>query len=151
MTFNKEKTMNTNPTIEGTILWEPDEDLINRANMTRYMQWLASEKGLSFEDYNSLWQWSVTEIEEFWLSIWQYFDLQSSSPYDGVLAERRMPGAEWFAGAQLNYAEHVFRNRSSEYPALMFQSEIQPLMEISWDELASQAISIPFSVTIKSI
>ena len=127
---------------EGTILWEPGQEIINRANMTTYMQWLASEKNLSFTDYNTLWQWSVTEIEDFWLSLWQYFDIQSSRPFDGVLVERKMPGAEWFKGAELNYAEHVFRNRSDDRPALIFQSEIQPLLEISWDALYQNVASI---------
>jgi acetoacetyl-CoA synthetase len=134
--------MATNPISEGTILWEPGEEVINRANMTKYMQWLASEKGLTFLDYNSLWQWSVNAIEDFWLSLWEYFDIRSSQPFDGVLAERRMPGAEWFKGAELNYAEHVFRNRSNHRPALIFQSEIQPLMEISWDELYQSVASL---------
>ena len=127
---------------EGTILWEPGEEVIRRANMTKYMRWLASEKGLAFEDYNSLWQWSVTEIEDFWLSLWEYFDILSSRPFGRVLAESKMPGAEWFKGAELNYAEHVFRNRTAERPALIFQSEIQPLMEVSWDELYQNVASI---------
>ena len=124
--------MDTKPISEGTVLWEPGEEVINRANMTRYMQWLGSQKGLTFQDYNSLWQWSVTNIEDFWQSLWEFFNLQASKSYSGVLTERRMPGAQWFKGAELNYAEHVFRNQSSEHPALIFQSEIQPLMEISW-------------------
>ncbi len=127
---------------EGTILWEPGEEAVNRANLTRYMQWLASHKGLAFKDYNSLWQWSVTEIEEFWRSLWEFFDIRASRPFANVLAERKMPGAQWFKGAELNYAEHVFRNRSADRPALIFQSEIQPLMEISWDELYQSVASI---------
>ena len=134
--------MVSKPNSEGTILWEPGEKVINQANMTRYMQWLAAEKNLTFEDYNNLWQWSVTEIEDFWLSLWEYFDIRSSRPFDRVLAERKMPGAEWFKGAELNYAEHVFRNRSANRPALIFQSEIQPLMEVSWDELYQNAASL---------
>jgi acetoacetyl-CoA synthetase len=134
--------MDMNPITEGTILWEPGQEVINRANMTKYMQWLASEKGLAFKDYNGLWQWSVTEIEDFWLSLWEYFDIRSSRPFERVLAHRKMPGAEWFKGAELNYAEHVFRNRTAERPALIFQSEIQPLMEVSWDELYQNVASI---------
>jgi acetoacetyl-CoA synthetase len=110
--------------------------------MTRYMQWLAAEKGLAFGDYNSLWQWSVTEIEDFWQSLWEYFDIRSSKPYSTVLNSRQMPGAQWFTGAELNYAEHVFRHHTPERPALIFQSEIQPLMEISWEELLRQVASI---------
>ncbi len=134
--------MDTKPISEGTLLWEPGQEVIKRANMTQYMQWLASEKGLSFQDYNSLWQWSVTEIEEFWQSLWEFFDIQASKPFSGVLTERKMPGAEWFKGAELNYAEHVFRNRSADRPALVFKSEIQPLTELSWDELHQKVSSI---------
>jgi acetoacetyl-CoA synthetase len=134
--------MDPKPISEGTILWEPGQDLIKRANMTRYMQWLESQKGLTFQDYNSLWQWSVTEIEDFWQSLWEFFDIKASRPFSAVLTERKMPGAEWFKGAELNYAEHVFRNQTANYPALIFQSEIQPLMEISWDELHQKVASI---------
>ena len=134
--------MNTKSIADGTILWEPGVDVVSRANMTRYMQWLAAEKGLTFGDYISLWQWSVTEIEDFWQSLWEYFDIRSSKPYSTVLNSRKMPGARWFTGAELNYAEHVFRHRTPERPALIFQSEIQPLMKISWEELYQQVAAI---------
>ncbi len=130
------------PISEGTLLWEPGEEVINRANMTKYMQWLASEKGLTFQDYNGLWQWSVTEIEDFWQSLWDFFEIQASSPFTEVLPDRQMPGTEWFKGAELNYAEHVFRYKTANYPALIFQSEIQPLIEISWDDLHQKVASI---------
>jgi acetoacetyl-CoA synthetase len=138
----KEKGMDPKPISEGTVLWEPGEDVIKRANMTRYMQWLGSQKGLTFQDYDSLWQWSVTDIEDFWQSLWEFFGIQASKPFSGVLTERKMPGAEWFKGAELNYAEHVFRNKSPKHPALIFQSEIQPLIEVSWDELHQKVSSI---------
>ena len=67
--------MDTKPLKDGTILWEPGEEVIKRANMTRYMQWLESEKGLTFQDYPTLWQWSVTEIEDFWRSLWEFFGI----------------------------------------------------------------------------
>lgn len=120
---------------EGDILWEPSEQLVKDANITAYMNWLKTEKGLSFDTYDRLWDWSVTAIEDFWQSVWEFFQIKASKPYDRVLAERKMPGAQWFNGAELNYAEHVFRNISPDYPALIFQSEIQSLKEISWDEL----------------
>ena len=140
--LSKEKSMDTKPIKEGTILWEPGEDVIQRANLTRYMQWLGSEKGLTFQEYPTLWQWSVTEIEDFWRSLWEFFDIRASQSFADVLTERKMPGAQWFKGAELNYAEHVFRNYSSTHPALIFQSEIQPLIEISWDEFQHKVSSI---------
>ncbi len=134
--------MDTQPIEEGTILWEPGEEVIKQANMTRYIQWLSSQKGLTFPDYSSLWQWSVTEIEDFWQSLWEFFDIWAAKSFSDVLTERKMPGAQWFKGAELNYAEQVFRNTSSKHPALIFQSEIQPLMEISWDEFQQKVSSI---------
>ena len=127
---------------EGTVLWEPSEEQIGKANLTRYLNWLKAEKGLEIDGYQSLWDWSVNEIEDFWQSLWEFFQIKSSTSYSRVLSQRSMPGAKWFSGAELNYAEHVFRNMSSERPALIFQSEIQPLMEISWDELHQKVSAV---------
>jgi len=123
------------PVTEGMLLWEPSEETKRQANITHYMQWLQKEKGLHFDDPEKLWEWSVTNLEDFWASIWEFFDIKASQPYSAVLTERKMPGAQWFPGAKLNYAEHVFRNATSGRPALLFQSESQPLTEVSWDEL----------------
>tara|TARA_B100001971_G_C18261570_1_gene587406 strand:+ start:367 stop:2361 length:1995 start_codon:yes stop_codon:yes gene_type:complete len=131
---------------EGTILWEPPNDRIKAANITRYMKWLKKDKGLDFTDYDKLWKWSVTQIEAFWESLWQFLQIKASKPYREVLSDREMPGAEWFNGASLNYAEHVFHHMSPDCPALMFQSEIQSLMEISWDELYQNVSSIADSL-----
>ena len=105
------------PIREGTLLWEPSEKMKQQANLTTYMQWLESEKGLHFDIPEKLWEWSVNSLEEFWASIWEYFHIKYSKPYQAVLTERKMPGAQWFSGAELNYAEHVFRNATSSRPA----------------------------------
>jgi len=120
---------------EGTLLWEPSEEFKENANVSRYMEWLEKEKGLSFDDYGELWEWSVTELEEFWSSIWEYSDVRASKPYTRVLSGREMPGAKWFEGAELNYAEHVFRNAKEDEPAVLHQSELRQLSETSWREL----------------
>jgi acetoacetyl-CoA synthetase len=122
-------------TTEGTLLWEPSPEFRETATITRYMGWLERERGLSFEDYTALWEWSVTDIEGFWASLWEFFEILSTKPYEEVLARREMPGAEWFPGAELNYAEHVFRNAHSDDPALVHASELRPLAETSWREL----------------
>jgi acetoacetyl-CoA synthetase len=96
------------------------------------------EKDLPFEDYTALWEWSVTDIDGFWSSLWEFFDVQSSKPYEAVLGRREMPGAEWFPGAELNYAEHVFRNAHGMDPALIHASELRPLGETSWRELEAR-------------
>lgn len=138
--------MDRKPTKEGNILWDPPIDRIQASNITRYIKWLKDEKGLDFSDYDSLWRWSVTKIEDFWESLWQFLQIKTSKSYRHVLSDRKMPGAEWFNGAELNYAEHVFHHMSPDCPALMFQSEIQPLMEISWDELYHKVSSIAGSL-----
>src|SRR5216684_3563035 len=120
---------------DGVLLWEPSEELKRQANTTHYMQWLEQEKGLSFHSRDELWQWSVDNLEDFWASIAEYFHVKFSQPYTAVLTERKMPGAEWFPGARLNFAEHVFRNATSDRPALLFRSERHELVEVSWSEL----------------
>ncbi|MDQ4003132.1 MAG: acetoacetate--CoA ligase [Actinomycetota bacterium] len=120
---------------EGTLLWEPSEEFKENTNISRYMEWLEKEKGLSFDDYGELWEWSVTELEEFWASIWEYSDVRASKPYTQVLSSREMPGSKWFEGAELNYAEHVFRNAKEDKPAVLHQSELRPLSETRWREL----------------
>ncbi|UCH22738.1 MAG: acetoacetate--CoA ligase [Deltaproteobacteria bacterium] len=134
--------MNAKAINEGMLLWEPSEDFIKEANIVKYLNWLKEERGLTFNDYNSLWEWSVTDIEGFWQSLWDFFQIKASKPYPKVLSARKMPGAVWFQGAELNYAEHVFRNMSADRPALRFQSEIRPLDEVSWDELYQRVSAV---------
>lgn len=123
---------------EGALLWEPSEAVKAQANLTHYMAWLEQTYGLKFENYDDLWQWSVAEIEQFWESIWKYFDIQASKTYSTVLAEPTMPGAKWFVGAELNYAENIFRNMTGQRPALLYKSENEPLTPVSWQELYNQ-------------
>jgi acetoacetyl-CoA synthetase len=121
---------------EGSLLWEPTEERIKNSNLTKYKKWLHEKKNLSFSTYNELWNWSVTEIEGFWESIWQYFDIQSTTPYKAVLSTRTMPGARWFEGATINYAEHIFRKRDLDKTAIIHTAEVRPgLQEVSWGKL----------------
>ncbi len=128
--------------VEGSLLWQPSAETIEQANLTRYMAWLAANKGLAFESYQELWRWSVTDLSGFWGSLWDYFDIIASEPYGTVLAERSMPGAKWFDGARLNYAENLFRRTTTELPALLYQSETEPLTEISWQALYEQTARV---------
>src|SRR6266568_569296 len=84
----------------GTPLWEPSEEVKQKANVTQYIQWLAREKGLTFQIYEELWEWSLSHLEDFWASLWDYFHIQAVQSYSTVLVERTMPGAQWFLGAE---------------------------------------------------
>ena len=97
------------PIEEGALLWEPPTNVASAANVTAYMRWLKETRGLSFDSYQELWRWSVTDLDAFWGSIWDYFEVIGHSPHTAVLADDAMPGARWFPGARLNYAEHALR------------------------------------------
>jgi acetoacetyl-CoA synthetase len=125
-------------TQRGDLLWEPPAESVERATMTRYMRWLAAERGRAFDDYHSLWEWSVDELEEFWASIWDFFEVRASTPYSRVLPDRAMPGATWFGGAELNFAEHVFRDKPPDRVAVVHASELRELGELRWGELRDQ-------------
>ena len=84
-----------------------------------YQDWLARTHGLRFDDYEALWQWSVTELDAFWQSMWDYLDVQSPTPHTAVLARNTMPGAQWFPGAQVNYAQQVLRHVAPAHAAGM--------------------------------
>jgi acetoacetyl-CoA synthetase len=122
----------------GELLWEPSPDAIERASMTRYMRWLAAERDRSFDSYEPLWEWSVAELEEFWGSIWDFFKVEAATPYAEVLPERVMPGAKWFEGAELNYAQHIFRDKPDSGVAILHASELRDLDQVSWGELREQ-------------
>jgi acetoacetyl-CoA synthetase len=127
-------------TVEGQLLWTPRPEFAEASNIARFQRWLHRERGLDFADYDALWRWSVTEIEAFWAAIWDYFEVQSSTPYRAVLSERRMRGARWFEGSQLNYAEHLLRHEA-EAPdriALHHLSELRPLARMTVAELGAQ-------------
>jgi len=123
---------------EGAVLWEPSAAFRQRSELTRYMRWLEERKGLSFSSYHALWEWSVSDLEAFWGSLWEFLDVRASSPSERVLHERRMPGARWFEGARLNYADQVFRHATADCPAVIARSERRPTTEISWAELDRQ-------------
>jgi acetoacetyl-CoA synthetase len=122
---------------EGELLWQPDARRIERANLSRYMEWL-SQRGRRFETYAQLWQWSVDDLEGFWGSLWEFFEISASTPHQQVLARRAMPGAQWFSGARLNYAEHALRAERPDVESLLYLSERRGLQSMSWPELAGQ-------------
>jgi acetoacetyl-CoA synthetase len=122
----------------GELLWTPCEEAVERATITRYQRWLEETRGLRFDDYAALWEWSVDDLEAFWSSIWEFGEVQASAPYQRVLGRREMPGAEWFPGARLNYAEHIFARAQGPAPAMIARSESRDDVTLSWDELRAQ-------------
>ncbi|MEU4558864.1 acetoacetate--CoA ligase [Actinoplanes sp. NPDC023936] len=92
-----------------TVLWEPPADVLQTSRIGRYLTWLETERGLVFADYAALWEWSVTDLTGFWQSIWDYFEVVAHDPPEAVLGDAAMPGARWFPGATLNYAENLLR------------------------------------------
>jgi acetoacetyl-CoA synthetase len=116
-------------------LWTPSPEQVERTVLTRYTRWLEAERGFSFAGYHELWDWSVTDLEGFWASLWAYFDVQVSSPYECVLRRRELTSAEWFPGAQLSYAEHIFRGKPDDRIAIVHASELRPQTELTWGEL----------------
>ena len=126
---------------EGDLLWEPSGAVIAEANVTGFIGWLGRTRGLHFKDYHELWKWSVTDLEEFWGSLWDFFGVKSESPPTRVLSGRRMPGARWFAGAKLNYAENALA-RADDHPAVVFQSETRPIATLTYGDLHRRVSSV---------
>jgi len=117
-------------------LWEPSAALVERSRLREYMRWLEAERSLRFENYDELWRWSVDDLEGFWSSIWDYFEVRADGSFERALGRREMPGAEWFAGASLNYAEHIFAGKDDAAEvAILHASELRELSELSWGEL----------------
>ena len=124
-------------------LWEPSAERIAAATLTRYTEWLASRQGRSFDSYAQLWEWSVGAVDEFWASIVSFFDVRFAEGGDVVLGDRSMPGAQWFPGSRISYAEHVFRGKDDDAVAIRHRSELRPeLGEWSWRRLRSETARI---------
>jgi acetoacetyl-CoA synthetase len=120
----------------GEILWTPPDDLRESTEIGRFMQWLADRRGLDFADYEALRRWSITDLEAFWGAIWEFFEVRASQPYDRVLGSREMPGAQWFPGARINYAEHLLgRDEDRDRLAIIAESQTREREELTFGEL----------------
>ena len=120
---------------QGQQLWHPTQQQIEHSGLWHYMRWLRDNRGHDFPDYAALWQWSATDIEGFWRSIWDYFNIQADGDPTQVLSTHQMPGAQWFPGTRLNYAEHIFRNATDQHPAIIARCEGDAPIEVSWQQL----------------
>lgn len=136
---------------EGDLLWTPSEAIKASANITQYQSWLNEKKGKTFDSYDQLWEWSTDNIEDFWESIWQFFNVQSSTSYNSVLQNAEMPGATWFSGSKLNFAEHVLRNERSDAIALHTYSENRESEKVSWEDLGTQVRKVANQLRILGI
>ncbi|HTS96052.1 MAG TPA: acetoacetate--CoA ligase [Streptosporangiaceae bacterium] len=126
------------PVREGDLLWTPSAARIADTNLTAFMGWLKAERGLSFDGYHALWRWSVEDLAGFWQAIWDYSGVDASAPPERVLGRREMPGAEWFPGARLNYAQHVLGRERPGEDALYYLNETAPVAALDWADLAGQ-------------
>jgi acetoacetyl-CoA synthetase len=122
---------------EGDLLWTPSVTRVSNANLTHFMTWLRG-RGCHFDSYGGLWKWSVDDQDGFWGALWEYFEVRYSGPYEKVLGARAMPGADWFPGTQLNYAEHALRHEREGADALVYSSERDAPRTLSWSELGNQ-------------
>jgi acetoacetyl-CoA synthetase len=121
------------------ILWTPPPDVRETTEVGRYLAWLERERGLAFADYDALWRWSVEDLRGFWSSVWDFFEVRAHAPYSAVLASDAMPGASWFPGARLNFAEHlVGREEDADEIAVVSHSQTRPPGELSFRELRQQ-------------
>jgi acetoacetyl-CoA synthetase len=125
------------------------QNFVEGSHLSNFINWLKDEKGKDFSTYQELWEWSVQEIEDFWESIWAYFEVKSYGKYERVLNSHEMPGVKWFEGAKLNYAEHLFRKAKGEKTAIFFGNEEGEYLEMSWDELKEKVAA--FAAWLRSV
>ena len=124
-----------------------------------YQDWLQARHGLRFDDYEALWRWSIADLDAFWQSLWDYYALQSPTPHTAVLAERRMPGARWFPGAQVNYARQALRHADAAHaagqPAVISHNEKSlgkhPPRVLSWPQLRQQVASLALHLQAQGV
>ncbi len=119
------------------VLWTPSDERIERAWVTRFARAVGHEG-----PYDELRRWSVEDLEGFWAAVWEHFDVHAATPYERVLASAEMPGARWFGGAELSYAEHIFRDRDGAAVAIRHASELREPGEWTWAELRAQTAAI---------
>jgi acetoacetyl-CoA synthetase len=120
----------------GDLMWAPPPDVRETAQIGRFLDWLERERGVVLRDYDELFRWSVDELEAFWAAIWDFFGVRAHTPYERVLSERALPGARWFPGATLNYAEHaVGTDEDTDRVAVLGRSQTRDPVELTFGDL----------------
>ena len=124
----------------GAVLWSPPADVRETARIGHYMQWLRDDRGLEFADYGDLYAWSVSDLPGFWRSIWDYFAIVAHDEPTATLGDQNMPGARWFPGATLNYAEHVLRmpGRADDDPVVWAYSQTRSATTLTARQLRDE-------------
>ena len=123
----------------GDILWTPPADWRDTTEIGRFVNWLRDERALEFGGFDEVYRWSVDDLEGFWGALWDFYGIRST-PYERVLGNRTMPGAEWFPGARLNYAEHlVGLEEDRDRVAVVARSQTRGPRELTFGELIEQA------------
>ncbi len=120
------------------ILWEPTAAAVEASNLTAFVDHLRAERGVDVTTYPELWQWSVDDLDGFWQSILDYFRVSYDGEPGPALGSRTMPGAEWFPGLRLNWAERAFAGKADDQVAILHASELRELDEITWGELRAK-------------
>jgi acetoacetyl-CoA synthetase len=124
------------------ILWRPSAAAVESANLTAFIDWLRAERGVDVAAYPELWRWSVDDLEGFWNAIFDYFQVEYDGERGPALGSREMPGADWFGGVRLNYAERAFAGKADEAVAILHASELRELEEITWGELRAKVAAV---------
>jgi acetoacetyl-CoA synthetase len=144
--------MGTNISQEGkgvtmtALLWAPSEERIKNTNMYRFMSFINSRYGKDFTEYKHLYEWSIENIRDFWASMWDFAEIIASRPYDQVIDDPdKMPGAAWFSGARLNFAENLLRYRDEKI-ALIFKGEAQDSVRMTYSELYDEVARVAKSL-----
>ena len=124
----------------GTVLWTPPAGVYETSRMGRFLSWLRAERGVGATDYAQLWEWSVTDLPGFWRAVWDYFDVIAHDQPTATLPEATMPGAKWFPGATLNYAEHVLRmpGLGDDDPVVLAYSQTRAPVTLTARQLRDQ-------------
>jgi len=123
-------------------IWYPSEERIKNSNIMKYISYVNEKYGKNFKNYDELYQWSINDLENFWESVSDWVGIKYSKKHDKVIGSTKMPGAEWFVGAELNFAENLLRHADKDKPALIFKGEGQPIRTISYKELYSKVAKL---------
>ncbi|MFY9943386.1 MAG: acetoacetate--CoA ligase [Desulfobacterales bacterium] len=124
------------------LLWQPSQERILQTNMYRFIQFVNERHGKNFSDYPELYQWSVDNIIDFWAAMWDFAEIRASQPYAEVIDDvAKMPGAKWFSGARLNFAENLLRYRDDRV-ALVFKGEDQEAVRLTYAQLYDEVARV---------